>query len=396
MKFNGFSSLKKTFYQWRYWSYLYRKMVKHLGENNQKTSQELIPFINKPGIALSFDDSYRIDEWHRYGKNLLGFYDVKATFNINCIHPLEDRKHTQEEVDKLLDLQANGHEIAHHGFKHVRATDYSTKYGLNRWIEDEIERLLHWMDKQSHSLTKEKFKKTVSFAFPHFCYDEEHIRKITPHYFKITRGHLDKDNLISFNHEGFAPSICLDGFYSCNVHYLKKIIKLAKKNGKNVIFTCHSIIPEKVKDARVTKGAKADRWGKWAVTTKLIQTIINEARNSDMEFYTTSELAGVANFLDENLEAAVRKIIFKSTESKWLKISDLIMIKELDLSNCGISHLDGIQYFLSLEKLNLANNNITDFRLLEKIPLLKEVVLNGNPGKVVEHNGHNKKAFKAI
>ncbi|WP_160722245.1 leucine-rich repeat domain-containing protein [Bacillus sp. USDA818B3_A] len=381
MKFMSIPSLKEKYFQWRYWSNLYHDMFNNLENHHHKTNQECIPYINKPGVALSFDDSYRVHEWYENGKELFGYYDVKVTFNINGIHPLDgERKHNQEEIDKLLELQANGHEIGHHGFNHMKATDYSTQHGYHRWIKDEIELLLNWMNEQTHSTTKDKFKKPVSFAFPHFQYDKEHIKKLVPNYFKITRGHLNKDNLTAFNYEGFAPSICLDGYYSCNVYYLKKIIKLAKEKGENVIFTCHSIIPEEAKMEKLVDGTKADRWARWAVTTKLIQTIINEVRNNDMEFYTTSELAGIANIMDNNLESAVRKIIAKPIESKWLRISDLVNIKELDLSNCCISALDGIQYFWGLEKLNLANNNITDFRLLKKIPFLKEVVLNGNPG----------------
>ncbi|MEH7388361.1 leucine-rich repeat domain-containing protein, partial [Bacillus sp. JJ1521] len=64
---------------------------------------------------------------------------------------------------------------------------------------------------------------------------------------------------------------------------------------------------------------------------------------------------------------------------KWIKISELYKIKELDLSNKGISNLDGLEYFLNLERLNLSNNSISDFRLLMKLPKLKQVNIEGNP-----------------
>lgn len=383
-------SLKEKYYQWRYWNHLYRNMVKHLDKNPKDSKQKSIPYINKPGIILSFDDSYRINDWYRYGKELFGYYDIKVTFNINGIHPLEGgRTHTQDEVDKLLELQSNGHEIAHHGFKHHRATEYANEFGYDQWVEDEINMLLKWMEQQEHSKTKEKFKKPTSFAFPHFHFDEEHVKRIIPKYFKISRGHLNKDNLTPFNHVGSAPSICLDGYYSCNTYYLKKIIKLVKQSGKNLILTCHSILPEEEKTESYPNEEKSKRWGVWRVDPKLIQWIIKEARKNDIEFYTTSEMAGIATFIDPNLEKAVREKLSLSKD-KWIKISEILKIKELDLSNRGITHLDGLEYFLNLEMLNLKNNKIADFRLLKKLPKLKSVQfedsiwtenkqLNGNP-----------------
>lgn len=353
-------------------------MLKHSNDKNHK-KEELIPYINKPGIALSFDDSYRVDSWNKYGEEIFGYYDVKVTFNINGVHPLEnDRKHTQLEIDKLLELQSNGHEIAHHGLKHQSATRYSEKYGYEKWIKDEIESLISWIDQQKHSKTKEGFKKPVSFAFPHFLFNDEIIKRIIPEYFKITRGHLYGDNLVSFNQTGLAPSICLDGYYRCNIFYLKKIIRLAKKTGKNLILTCHSILPEKIKGKSYENEEKASKWGTWRVTPELIQVIINETRKNGMEFYTTAELAGVATFIDKKLEASIREKIVNPF-TRWISIKELQDIKELNLSNKGISNLDGIQYLLNLEKLDLRNNNLSDISLLDKLPNLKEADISNNP-----------------
>ncbi|MFJ7728156.1 polysaccharide deacetylase family protein [Neobacillus sp. NPDC097160] len=353
-------------------------MVKQMDGYNDHTKKEPIPYLNKPGIAFSFDDSYRVHDWYKYGKDMFGYYNVKVTFNINGIHPLDGkREHIQQEIDKLLELQSNGHEIAHHGFGHEPSTEYSAKYGYEKWVEDEVETLINWMEKQSHSKTKERFKKPVSFVFPHFIYNNETLKRLIPKYFKIARGHLNKDNLTPFNHVGFAPSICLDDYYSCNTYYLKKIIKLTKKTGKNLILTGHSILPEEVNENLYGEGEKAKKWGTWRTSPKLIQTIINEARKHDMEFYTTSELAGIATFIDPNFERAVREKISKP--EGWIEIVELGKVRELELSNKGISNLNGLEYFLNLEKLNLSNNSISDFRLLKKLPKLKHVNTENNP-----------------
>lgn len=371
--------LKKTYYQWRYWDALYRNMVNQINKEKVNRNEQLLPYINKPGIAFSFDDSFRVNDWVKYGKDLFGYYDVNVTFNINAMHPFDGkREHTQNEIDMLIELQSNGHEIAHHGFKHRKATEYSIENGLNKWVKDDIDSLIEWMENQSHSKTKEKFKKPVSFAFPNFAYNEENILVLVPRYFKIIRGHLYKDNLASFNHIGFAPSICLDSYYSFNLYYIKKIMKIAKQTGRNLIFTCHSILPESANWDEFGWEEDANKDGTWRISPKIIQAIIDEARINDFEFYTTSQIAGVATFIDRNFEKSVREIISLPTD-KWISISRLSQIKELDLSNKSISNLDGIQYFINLEVLNLNNNNISDIRLLKKLKKLKSVNIDDNP-----------------
>jgi peptidoglycan/xylan/chitin deacetylase (PgdA/CDA1 family) len=373
-----FESLKKRLYEWKYWSNLNKNMKKHFRTLNTEGRIQILPYINKPGIVFSFDDSYRINDWYKYGKTLLGYYDVKATFNINAIHHFEGkREHTQNEIDMLIELQSNGHEIGHHGFKHRKSTDYFGEFGLNKWVEDEIVALFNWMENQSHSKTKERFRKPVSFAFPHFVYNDDNILALIPKYFKIVRGHLKGDNLTSFNHLGFAPSICLDGYYSYNLYYIKKILKLAKKTGSNLIITCHSILPEDINWDDFGWGEESKKSGTWRTTPEVIQNIINEARKIGLEFYTTTEIAGVATFMDPNFEKYVRKLI-SNPSAQWIPISELCLLKELNLSNSEITNLDGIQYFLNLETLNLYGNKITDFRLLEKLPKLRNLIITNN------------------
>jgi peptidoglycan/xylan/chitin deacetylase (PgdA/CDA1 family) len=376
----NFNSIKKIYFNWRYWNNVYSNMLKQTGPCTLKENHQIIPYKNKPGVVLSFDDSYRINDWYKYGKEIFGYYDVKVTFNINSSHHFEGkREHTQDEIDMLIDLQSNGHEIAHHGYNHKRANEYSNEFGVEEWIKDEIVSLFNWMDLQSHSRTFEKFKKPVTFAFPHFVYNNQHILELVPKYFKIVRGHLDKDNLTSFNHSGFTPSICLDGYYSHNLHFIKKIMRLAKKSGKNLILTCHSILPEEVNWEDFGWGEEAKKSGTWRTSPETIRAIIEQARKLDLEFYTTAEIAGVATFIDPNFEKCVRELLHNPSVD-WIPISDLLSIKELDLSNRQISNLDGIQYFLNLERIDLGGNSITDFRILEKLPKITKVNLE-NPLK---------------
>jgi peptidoglycan/xylan/chitin deacetylase (PgdA/CDA1 family) len=374
-------SFKKKYFEWRYWDHLKKMMKNDNHHTNKDIQNELIPYINKPGIAFSFDDSFRINHWHKYGKNMFGYYDVKVTFNINAFHFFEgERELSQEEIDKLLDLQSNGHEIAHHGFKHRSAVKHSNEVGLSNWIEDEIISLFDWMDKQSPSKTSEKFKRPVTYSFPYADHNEEIISELIPKYFKIVRGNLDKENITTLNHTGFVPSICIDNVYLSEVKNIRKILERAKQSGKNVIFMCHSILPEEVDWNDFGWGGQeyALGAGYWRISPTIIKGIIDEARKIDLEFYTTSEIAGVATFIDHNFEKCVRKLI-SNPYDQWISISELSQIRELDLSNQNISNLNGLQYFLNLEKLNLRNNEMTDVRLLGKLQKLKTVDISGNP-----------------
>jgi peptidoglycan/xylan/chitin deacetylase (PgdA/CDA1 family) len=363
---------KTQYYDFRQWDWMYRNMKgKTTIMDNSDTS---IRYINKPGIVFSFDDSFRVHDWYEYGKDLFGYYDVQVTFNINALHHYENfRELHPEEIDLLLDLQHNGHEIAHHGYSHKDVVEYTKEVGLTQWLKDEIEALFVWMERQQHSKTGEKFKKPVTFVFPYFTSNEETLHAIVPKYFKVARGFHRGDNLTPFGHTGFAPSICIDQIYLTNPRNLKRILRLVKQTGKNLIITCHSILPKNVGWEKYG-WPMTDHEKKWRTSQETIQYIIEEAKLIDLEFYTTAEVSGIATFIDRNLEYYVRNLLNKQQE-QWIFIHELVNIKELDLSNLGITNLDGIQYFLNLKKLNLQNNFITDLRLLQKLPNLVDIQL---------------------
>ncbi|PGS52652.1 leucine-rich repeat domain-containing protein [Bacillus sp. AFS041924] len=368
------------YYKRKFWRRLISDIKSHNTKSSKSQSKERnIPYVNKPGIAFSFDDSFRVNDWYEYGKDLFGYYDVKVTFNINAFHHYEgQREHTQEEIDQIIEMQAMGHEIAHHGFRHKNAANYVDENGLCTWIDEEIKTLFNWVENQTHSETKEKLKKPVTFAFPFSSYTEQIVSEITPKYFKCVRGELNSTNLVEFNHTGFVPSICIDQVKLDDVNSIKKILKIAKDTGKNVLFMCHSILPNDVDWNDFGWGKESEESGKWRISTDTIKSIIDEAKKLDLAFYTTAEIGGVATFIDKNMEKAIREKMPNPFE-QWISISKLSEMTELDLSGKNISNLDGIQYFMNLEKLNLSHNHITDFRLLDKLPKLKKLDVTNNP-----------------
>lgn len=375
----GLENIKNKAAQAWYWHGFYRNLIREMEKKIKPRNEEKeFPFVNKPGIAFSFDDSFRVEQWYKYGIELFGYYDVKATFNFNAFHHFEGkREHNQKEIDMLLELQANGHELAHHSLKHENAKSYINKYGLKKWIEDEIEPLFQWAEKQSHSKTKEKFKIPVTFAFPFAAFNEEMINELVPKYYKVVRGHTSDDHLTPLNQTGFAPAICIDSIYLKNKKYIKRILRVVRNTGLNLILMSHSTLPEDVKWDDFGWGEESNIAGTWRTSTKMIEEIIKEAKALDLEFYTTAEIAGVATFIDQNLERCIRKSL-QNPNVKWITISELSWIKELDLSGQNISNLDGLQYLSNLERINLNDNNITDYRLLDRLSKLKEIKINND------------------
>jgi peptidoglycan/xylan/chitin deacetylase (PgdA/CDA1 family) len=362
---NKIKLLKLKFHEARYWAYIYKMIKKNVLIGNENKQ---VDYTSNPGIVFSFDDSFRVNEWYRYGKELFGYYDVKVTFNINAFHHFENqREFNQDEIDKLLELQSYGHEIAHHGLKHKRATEYNTEEELEKWINDDINSLFKWMEEKSHSKSQEKFKPPVTYAFPHFVYDNKHIEKLIDNkYFKLIRGHTKSIDLVSEDFTGLASSFCIDKKFLTNKNNIRNLLKFVKKSEKKIILTCHSLLPDNVKWSDFGWGAEAIHAGEWRISPEMIVSIVKEAKRFGLTFYTTSEIAGVATFIDRNFEKYIKEEVILTNE-KWISIDSLSDIKDLDLSFRNITNLDGIQYFINLEKINLKGNDISDYSLLNKL-----------------------------
>jgi peptidoglycan/xylan/chitin deacetylase (PgdA/CDA1 family) len=378
-------SLRRVARDYRMFSTI--KKMKKVYKGIYDNEEVKVPYINKPGVALTFDDGFRIEHWYNYGlgepnnKNIFGYYDVKSTFNINAFHQFEDRFHNQIEIDHMLELQNNGHEIANHGYKHQNTLSYVGKHGESSWVENEVLALNYWMSKQEHSTSKEKFKEPVSFVYPNSLYNEETTKRLVPKHFKVCRGvvsKVDLEGLTPFECEGLVPSICIDYINLPDIMFIKSALKLAKKTGRNLVIMCHSILPRTKAWSDYNWGEESEEAGEYRVSPKSLSYVINQAKKLDLEFYTLSEIAGVATFIDRNFEKEIRRILDLKPEEKWIPIKKLVSIKKLDLSGKNISNIGGIEYFLDLQEINLCDNNVRDIRLLVKLKNLRKINLQNN------------------
>lgn len=366
------------------------RMTKDMKRNTQNRNSDklLTKYINKPGIALTFDDGFRVTHWYDYGlgkkqgyEDIFGYYDVKATFNINALHTFEkNRQLNQREIDMLLELQSNGHEIALHGYAHRNAVEYVEKFGLQSWINDEIVQLSDWMEKQRHSITGEGFKKSAAYAYPGSKYNNITNTLLSPRYIQICRGYLEGNNLISLQYNGLCPSICIDTNIFPYISQVRDILKIAQKNKYSLVLMCHSILPEDVNWEYFGWSDEAYEAGQYRISPKSLKYVIKEAKKLGFEFYTLSEIAGIATFIDEHMENYIRELLGRPKDTnKWIFIKDLINIKELDLSNKDIKNISGIEYFINLISLNIRHNSISNIGILKSLKNLDYIDMRNNP-----------------
>lgn len=126
------------------------------------------------------------------------------------------------------------------------------------------------------------------------------------------------------------------------------------------------------------------------LSTLVLLLIVNACAEHKVPVENASSKNFVIRFDDKNLEAAIRIALEKPegaiTSAYATNITELNLSKKvsraidsyiMDTSHY-INSLDGLQYFINLEKLNLRGNNITDITPLKDLKRLKELNLSFN------------------
>jgi len=182
-------------------------------------------------VILTFDDSY-VDEWFAQ-RELFNKYKIKVTFFISRPYRL-----SQEQIDKLNILAADGHEVGCHGMNHILATE-ENQY---QYIENEIVPALKLMSGFGFSVT--------SFAYP-FGQSTPFLDSVLSNYFtfvrKATYNYLD--TLISTYPEIYVQksNFCntntmgVDFNYNISLDNLEDALVKAKKTGSYLALHAHAI-----------------------------------------------------------------------------------------------------------------------------------------------------------
>jgi peptidoglycan/xylan/chitin deacetylase (PgdA/CDA1 family) len=218
------------------------------------------------GVVLSFDDTYA-NEWYATDKELKK-YDWKGTFFVSKINTL---KHYQ--IQKLLNLQKGGHEIAGHGLNHYNAADFLRVNTIDEYLHEEINPMLDLM--QFYGF------KVSSFAYPYGGRTKK-LDSVLLKKFKIIRGRAFCEENPSKQGCYFIQSKLVFSFSIDDTHnhftipHLLKLLDYAKNNNKILILNSHKTV-KKVTGNYQTKNA----------TLEIICKYINK---NNMRFYTLSDL----------------------------------------------------------------------------------------------------------
>ena len=186
---------------------------------------------SKNHVILTFDDSY-IDEWFAH-KELFSTYNIKVTFFISRPYQL-----SQDQIDKLQILVADGHEIGCHGMNHIRASEENQ----HQYIETEVISAMQLLSDYGFTVT--------SFAYP-FGSSTSFLDSILTNYFTFIRkaNYNYLDTLISTYPDIFAQkakycitdAMGIDGNYNISMNNLEDAILKAKKTGNYLVLYAHAI-----------------------------------------------------------------------------------------------------------------------------------------------------------
>jgi peptidoglycan/xylan/chitin deacetylase (PgdA/CDA1 family) len=220
----------------------------------------------KAGVILSFDDAY-INEWHATNQKLKK-YSWKGTFFVCKINTLN-----QSKVEKLLEMQKEGHEIACHGYHHYHAEKFVAKYGINEYLNQEIDPMLNLMSFYGFNVS--------TFAYPYGgrnkILDDALLKK-----FKIIRGRAFCEEVANkqgcyYNNSNLVFSFSIDDTHNhFNIPHLLQLLEYAKKNNKILILNSHKTV-DKVSGDYQTKNAT-------------LEYICKYVKNNNMNFYTLADL----------------------------------------------------------------------------------------------------------
>ncbi len=190
------------------------------------------PIEYSGGVVLSFDD-YNINEW-QWADSILNKYNWKATFCVSGFDKLSDN-----EINKLLQLQQKGHEIASHSLKHLNAVEYVSEHGVQKYLEDEILPSIEGLETAGFSIQ--------SFAYPYGSRNEEIDSALLPH-FNILRALAwgkkePSEHYCYYNNSPLVYAFSLDSNYEYStIDYLLELLQFARDNDRILILYGHKPI----------------------------------------------------------------------------------------------------------------------------------------------------------
>ncbi|MFW9912081.1 MAG: polysaccharide deacetylase family protein [Candidatus Thorarchaeota archaeon] len=222
------------------------------------------------GIAITLDDR-SVDEWYDI-RPLMARYGAKVTFFVTEIDVL-----SADEIEKLIVLKNEGHEIACHGFRHLDAVEFMKNHSLQSYLDEEIFPAVSFMSE--HGLTP------TSFAYPfgsrNSTIDDELIK-----YFLILRSTTYTSNetrVVGLNSTYYdwqprkvLQAVGIDNLYGNTIEEIVEGLERAKSNNEVLLLYGHM---------------PSNTSGDYVTPINKLETILSSAEAMGLSFYRISDLA---------------------------------------------------------------------------------------------------------
>jgi peptidoglycan/xylan/chitin deacetylase (PgdA/CDA1 family) len=239
--------------------------TKTVTKNNETTFNFPLSPISRAGIALTFDDNY-VDQWYAI-RNIFQQYNAHVTFFVSNFYELD-----QTQIDKLKVLQADGHEIAFHGYNHEDVVAYLQSHTLNEYMNNEIISGINLMKSNGFN--------PVDFAFPYGSDDPRATAAMTPYFLHMRDTYYDWDNTIFYQYGSNASVISGigidDNTYGNSLTDIYAGIAKAKTDNRILIFYCHEPV--------------ASNPGEYQTSYDRIDKILANVKNNNMTFYRVADI----------------------------------------------------------------------------------------------------------
>jgi len=221
----------------------------------------------QPGIALSFDDTH-IDDWYQ-ANEVFKDYGWRATFYLSRFH-----RFTEDEIAKLHRLQEEGHEIAAHGYHHIRGVEYIAENGVEAYLDYEINPMMEIMERNNFFPT--------TFAYPYGNRNAELDSLLLDRYRLLrgtTSGNPEVENFRGFyNGSNLVFGRGIDSHRDdYSIEYLISVLEYAKLNNKIVVLFGHKTVAE-FTDRNQTE-------------YRTLVALFDYMKENNMRFYTMDELS---------------------------------------------------------------------------------------------------------
>lgn len=236
---------------------------------------------NEGGIAISFDDHF-INEWHAL-RPLFQQYGAKVTFFVTCSDSL-----TTDEVNKLKELESDGHEIGFHGTIHGKSTELIAS-GADNYVKTELEPGMKWM-------LKAGFRPT-SYAHPGGNHNDQVDSVLLSNGFKILRDvAISRRVLFGIPIYTLAPRLMNWIFYPFDQDRIVDALLIDQDSG-----VTDDEISDAIQKAKQTRTAlmvfghkplyAPPVNGEYGFYVSFLETILRESKEQNLKFYTMTELA---------------------------------------------------------------------------------------------------------